>query len=63
MKKVARIFLDNGEQIDIKLGDLFDDDVELIEKHIINNKFFKAYQEYINISHIIKIKIKEEAGE
>lgn len=60
MKKIAMIYLDNGEILELRLGDIFDNEVALIEKHIIDSKFFKYYNQYINMLHIIKIEVKDE---
>lgn len=60
MKKIAIIYLDNGETLEMRLGDIFENEVVLIEKHIINNKFFKYYHQYINMIHIVKIEVKDE---
>ena len=62
MKK-AIIYLDDGSKEEIILGEILENEVNLIEKHIINNKFFKAYNEYINIQHIIKIEVIDDINE
>lgn len=56
MKK-AIIYLDNEERLEMKLCEMLEDELEKIDEHIISNKFFRYYNQYINMSHIIKIEV------
>ena len=59
MKK-AIIYLDNEEKLEMKLCEILENEVEKIEERIISNKFFKYYNQYINMLHIIKIEVVDD---